>query len=433
MLSEIELIQRKLEQAVSEKNQVELAYQRKIAELNKQLESARFSLKAVRKREKVLKHIIRKEISIPAHNILENAYLLNNAGLDVHQRDNIDAILSAANYLQNSLQNVDYASRLNAGDIQVRQRNFEFITLVRSQEKTFEIRLGSKPVKIHLELDSYVENAVIGDDRLIDQILYNLISNAEKFTSEGTIFIRVKLLNVIEDIHSVLLEVEDTGVGIEPTQMESIKSFFEAPVGKVKLEEPGIGLGLAIVKNLVALLGARVRFKSLVGEGSTFSVFLDLKIRPSVQPVETQESENVELSDNAENMETSDLQLQRSQSDSGGAEQIVEGIDRRYLNSNTVDKETLLEDHELFLETVPNALNSLRHSERISEVANLSSELKGIFQKVGLTKASHDLSALEAYTKEANLDRLNEELEIFLTKADSYVEIVQGEFDRLKA
>jgi signal transduction histidine kinase len=125
------------------------------------------------------------------------------------------------------------------------------------------------------------------DPLRLEQILANLITNAFKFTSQGTITIRAY---VREETASVVFEVADTGIGIPPHELPYIFDEFRQVDGSMSRHYGGMGLGLALVKKLTTLLHGEVFVTSTVGQGSTFTVILPLRL-DSVPPRQTSPDE----------------------------------------------------------------------------------------------------------------------------------------------
>jgi CheY-like chemotaxis protein len=116
---------------------------------------------------------------------------------------------------------------------------------------------------------------VIGDDLMLNQILINLIGNAEKFTHRGKITVSVRLKSRKNDRINVEFKVEDTGIGIPKEKHDLVFQSFRQVDGDIKRKFGGTGLGLAITKQLVELQGGTIRLKSQLGKGTafTFNIF----------------------------------------------------------------------------------------------------------------------------------------------------------------
>jgi len=139
--------------------------------------------------------------------------------------------------------------------------------------------IGAKP----LELFNYVDRTlppVLADDNRVQQILYNLVGNAIKFTEEGKVTVSATLSGSF-----MWVSVADTGIGIERTQRKKIFDAFEQADSSEERRYSGTGLGLAVTKQLVELHGGQIKMDSTIGEGSVFRFSLPLaSAEPSVKP-----------------------------------------------------------------------------------------------------------------------------------------------------
>ncbi|MDB5261165.1 MAG: hypothetical protein JWQ14_446, partial [Adhaeribacter sp.] len=149
-----------------------------------------------------------------------------------------------------------------------------------------------KNLELIKEYDSRIPEVLVGDPVRLHQIILNLVSNAVKFTTEGSIIVSVRML--VQDEEKVIIEfaVTDTGIGIEQSKLSSIFDNFQQATSGTSRLYGGTGLGLAIVKNLVEPQGGTITVKSKVNEGSTFSFILSFK--------KTQEKADMELVQNIE-------------------------------------------------------------------------------------------------------------------------------------
>jgi len=150
---------------------------------------------------------------------------------------------------------------------------FNLKEVVQSIIKSFAFINAKNNNKVVIDIDDDVPEKIVNDKTKISQILMNLVSNASKFTEDGTIGIHVKS-GTNNDRDKVLhFSVADTGMGIPKDQQKKIFEEF-AQVNTLE-DKGGTGLGLSIVSKILDLLGSKLLFKSTYGEGTTFS--FDLK------------------------------------------------------------------------------------------------------------------------------------------------------------
>ena len=131
---------------------------------------------------------------------------------------------------------------------------------------------------INLSISGEVPDRVIGDTTRVRQVLFNLMSNAIKFTEEGSIAVRMLVRERAEGRAVVLFEIEDTGIGITEAQMGQLFALFSQADTTTTRRFGGTGLGLAISKKLVELMGGRVGVESQPGIGSLFWFSLPFKL-----------------------------------------------------------------------------------------------------------------------------------------------------------
>jgi len=131
------------------------------------------------------------------------------------------------------------------------------------------------PFEIHLE-EGLPEN-IESDQQRVEQIVKNLLSNAFKFTSQGSVD-----LNIERDDSFVAIRVKDTGIGMTPDQQKRVFEAFQQADGSTSRKYGGTGLGLTISRELAARLGGRIGLESEHGKGSTFTLYLPMKTQPNL-------------------------------------------------------------------------------------------------------------------------------------------------------
>ncbi len=136
------------------------------------------------------------------------------------------------------------------------------------------IRAEQKVIGFNLQIDPDLPTGIRTDEKRLRQVLINLLSNATKFTNQGSVTFKVKVINQAKNDHGQIIykirfEVVDTGTGITPEQAEKIFVPFEQ-VGSQKRQSEGTGLGLAISQKIISLMGSQIQVESEFGKGSTF-------------------------------------------------------------------------------------------------------------------------------------------------------------------
>lgn len=170
-------------------------------------------------------------------------------------------------------------SKIEAGKMQLYPAPFDTLSLFSDAVSLLDERAPLKGLSVSLDISPDIPATLVGDDVRLRQIIMNLITNAVKYTSEGSVSLTAKAESLPEEnCVSLLVSVSDTGTGISREDGEKIFTEFSR-VGSVKNRHiEGTGLGLAISKNLALSMGGDIVFESEVGKGSVFTVELPLEV-----------------------------------------------------------------------------------------------------------------------------------------------------------
>ncbi|RYY35921.1 MAG: response regulator [Sphingobacteriaceae bacterium] len=167
----------------------------------------------------------------------------------------------------------------------------------------FIIKSEEKGLVFRLSVDNALKNKIfIGDPTRITQIIFNLISNAIKFTQQGNIWVKVTCSEDRHNTNTVKFSVKDTGIGIEPENLEIIFEPFAQESVTTTRQYGGTGLGLAIVKRLLELQGRQMKVASKIGVGSEFSFSMELPVSTEVTP-ETDQDQSLINNENLSSLQ----------------------------------------------------------------------------------------------------------------------------------
>ncbi|WP_105982046.1 tetratricopeptide repeat-containing hybrid sensor histidine kinase/response regulator [Nonlabens agnitus] len=159
---------------------------------------------------------------------------------------------------------------------QLQEEHFNLSLLMNSILQSFHFLNEKNNNELVLKVDPKIPEVLYGDKTKLSQVIMNLLSNASKFTQDGSIMIRVDQLSKDNDQLELLFAVEDTGRGIEEeNQKEIFEEFTQVPS---TITEGGTGLGLPIVNKLLTILNSKLQMESTYGIGTTFSFALPIKI-----------------------------------------------------------------------------------------------------------------------------------------------------------
>ena len=239
-----------------------------------ELRLARDAAEAANKAKSVFLANMSHELRTPLNAILGFSQLMRqDMSLNPRQWENLDIINDSGKHLLKLINDVLEIAKIEAGKLQLEIATFDLQALIREVVDMMRLRAQQKGLQLQLDQSSRFPRYIKGDEARLRQILVNLISNAVKFTTQGSVTVR---LDVKDGAHRhLLLEVEDSGPGIsEADQQRLFKPFVQLPEGAAK---GGTGLGLAIVNQFVQLMQGSIDVKSKPGVGSLFCIDLPLE------------------------------------------------------------------------------------------------------------------------------------------------------------
>ncbi len=214
------------------------------------------------------------EIRTPINAVVGMTHLLYSTPLNDTQKEYIDALRYSSESLMGIVNNILDISKIEAGKLEFEQKEFSLESLLKGLNQTFQFRMIDKDLTLDISFDKRIENYLVGDPTRLKQVLFNLLGNAFKFTSEGSIGIHTMLLAQTSDTFTIQFDVFDTGIGIASDKLDTIFESFKQADVSVTRKYGGTGLGLAIVKQLVERQGGSIHVRSQVGRGSNFMVTL---------------------------------------------------------------------------------------------------------------------------------------------------------------
>jgi len=218
------------------------------------------------------------EIRTPMNAVLGMLHLVQNTDLNTRQLDYISKAESAAKSLLGLLNDILDYSKIEAGKLQLDVHAFELESLMRDLAIVLSGNQGSKDVEVMFDLDPQLPSGLFGDSMRLQQVLINLAGNALKFTQHGQVVVKVEQLHRQGDQAHILIDVTDTGIGINSDQLERIFDGFTQAEASTTRRFGGTGLGLVISRRLIKLMGGELRVSSEAGIGSRFWFEIDLGV-----------------------------------------------------------------------------------------------------------------------------------------------------------
>jgi len=213
------------------------------------------------------------ELRTPLNALIGFGNLLNKTELNDQQKEYVEIIKSSGYNLLYIVNDVLDISKIEAGKLTIAHRPFDLYDLLSNLQKMFSASVQEKGLRYKYSINERVPKYVIGDPDRLQQIFVNLISNAIKFTAEGSIEVSAGVVWADEEekYYKLSFTVKDTGIGIPKDKVETVFERFEQVEHGVQRQHGGTGLGLTIVKNLVERMGGAISVYSRVNEGSEFN------------------------------------------------------------------------------------------------------------------------------------------------------------------
>ena len=217
------------------------------------------------------------EIRTPMNAIIGFTKIVLKTELNTKQKEYLQAIKMSGDALIVLINDILDLAKVDSGKMTFEKSPFKLAMSFSAMLHLFEIKIQEKNLKLIKEYDTRIPEVLLGDSVRLHQILLNLVGNAVKFTSKGTIKVKVALLEENEKNVTLEFSVIDTGIGIANDKLKTIfENFQQASIGTSRLFG-GTGLGLAISKQLIEQQGGQISVKSELKKGSTFSFVITLQ------------------------------------------------------------------------------------------------------------------------------------------------------------
>ncbi len=230
------------------------------------------------------------EIRTPMNAVMGLAQLALDEARDPRLIDHLRQMYRSASLLLGIINDILDYSKIEAGRVQLEQRDFNTHDLVATLSGMFRVPTQEKSVTLNIHLAPNVPHRVIGDTLRINQVLINLVGNAVKFTERGAISVDITRAGEsdaipVTDLCRARLRfaVSDTGIGMDNSALARLFQPFVQADGSITRRYGGTGLGLSISRRLVQMMGGDIEVESTLGQGSTFHFELDFTVPMSAQ------------------------------------------------------------------------------------------------------------------------------------------------------
>ena len=242
-----------------------------LADAHAALDRARQSAESANLAKSAFLATMSHEIRTPLNGVIGMAQAMFRDELPAIQRERLAVIQSGGETLLCLLNDLLDLSRIEAGRLELEDGVVDAADLAASAQAAFTSLAADKDVHLEYEVSPQAAGSWRGDPTRVRQILYNLVSNAVKFTARGSVRIVVS-----HDGRALRMAVSDTGPGIPAERLEALFEKFVQADASTTRRFGGSGLGLAICRDLAALMGGEVTAQSVEGKGSTFTLSLPL-------------------------------------------------------------------------------------------------------------------------------------------------------------
>ena len=221
--------------------------------------------------------ILRESVKARDNEIPDKDRINNSFSNIISYSHNIE---SAGNNLLAIINDILDLSKIEAGKMDIKEGNYQLSSVINDLSNLNYFKAKEKGLDFIINVDEDLPDQLYGDKVRVRQVITNILSNAVKYTEEGSVTLTVKGIKETEDPEMIdlIIEVKDTGVGIRKEDIEKLFKKFQRLDLKLNSTVEGTGLGLAITQTLLDMMGGDIAVESEYGEGSTFTIRIPQKV-----------------------------------------------------------------------------------------------------------------------------------------------------------
>lgn len=246
--------------------------------LESQLEAEKIKALEASKAKEVFLANMSHEIRTPLNAIIGFLREMNKQSLSKNQQNYIENCTTASKHLLSIINNVLDISKIEAGEMTMEHKNFDIELSVNNVITILKSKAEQKNLYLNARFDVDFHKIVKGDPLRLEQIFFNLMGNALKFTKKGGVDIHFSVINATNFSQYVKISISDTGIGIDKEYLNTVFKKFSQEDKTTARKFGGTGLGMAITKELIQLMNGTIEVESEKNVGTTITILLNLEI-----------------------------------------------------------------------------------------------------------------------------------------------------------